>query len=271
MSKSDIKLNTFHPNQLKGSEFNNLILIGPSKSGKTTKVLYILENLISDYQIIMLVSETSDTNKSYNGLISPAFMFNDFADLPIDSMIKSQSDYKKKHPKGPSRRALIIMDDVMKNIDDMKRNKDFKNLFYTGRQYDIYFILSVHFLYAIPKQVRNAVAILVILTMSAPEDAYIMYRSYWDVGFSKDQNSCCEFVNQTTKDGHALVIDNTNRSIKDITKRCFDFWVPKEDADRYSEKKFKIQPPKLTKVVSKIYYDPEWEKKWAADKNVLAK
>jgi hypothetical protein len=274
MDNSNVKIEQLELNKVKNSEYNNLVFVGESRAGKTTKLIKILETIKNDYSAIILISETAEAKGDYKGLIHDGFIFNNFAKIDVPKIIELQDEYMKKqekNPKLPPRKILIVMDDVLGDLS-WKTSKDFQNIFFSGRNHNIFLILSVQYLYAIPSSVRANISYLFVLNMKRNKDVKTFFNEFWDINYGTKINECASFINAASSDFFALVVDNVNKKCDNMSDKFFRFKVNSDDVKRYKTRSFLIGDSRLSKKLTDKYYDVTWnEKKKKKDTKIIKK
>ena len=232
--------------KIKNSNYNNIVIVGDSKAGKSTKIIKLLEEIKDDYSIVIVVSETAIPTKIFQGLVHEGFIFDNFNKLNIKKLIDIQDEYqKKKSPDKPMRKILIIMDDILGDVT-WKNSQDFKNIFFSGRNHGIYLIFSVQFMHAIPPQIRSNISYLLILNVKTNKDIKTFFDIFWDASYGDSMKECGNFLRAATSGYYALVIDNVTKSQK-MSDKFSRFYVDEKDVNRYKQKLYVNKESKLEK------------------------
>lgn len=201
ISTSQIMNNPDLIKNIENKSGNTFLLVGASKSGKTTYLIQLINALNQTYQtiykkpIIVLFSETmANDGGIYNRLPANTVLFDHYEEKVIKTIEKVQKKTNKKYP------VIIILDDVV----DKKNNQTLSKLFTIYRNLNISSVVLLQRLKMFDKNNRSNVNYVLALKMNTTEAIQDMI----DV-FFKGQLTSDDYIN-LTNNYNKLFLDNLN-------------------------------------------------------------
>lgn len=179
---------------------NTFLLVGSSKSGKTTYLIELVNYLNDVYKtihkkpIIILFSETMANDKGiYSRLPQGAILYDEYDESIINTIIKIQKKTNKIYP------VIIILDDVIN-----KQNPTISKLFTIYRNLNISTIICLQRLKMFSKNDRSNVNYIFSLKMNTNEAIQDMIDIFFKHILSTD-----DYIN-LTKNFNKIFLDNIN-------------------------------------------------------------
>ncbi len=146
-----------------------IMVCGPTNSGKTNAVKQIIKSIAKKFQYIVVYCPTAKLNKDYDFL--PKKYICDYSKEHLDGIMQRQADYVKKSKKV---HCLIIFDDIVGSVET-HHNKQFAQLATSSRHYNISLIYITQHAAAIDNKIRNNVP-TVLATKLSPTEATTLYE-----------------------------------------------------------------------------------------------
>ena len=226
------------------------LIIGKRGTGKTIlakDLLYHKRTLAAG----ICCSGTEDGNCWYQKFIPDSFVYNEFDKLAVERLVSRQRDLRKKGVTDP---VFLILDDCMYD-KRILREKVIRNLFYNGRHWGIFTLLTAQYMLDLGPDLRTNVDYVFIMREPLRANREKLWKAFGGIFPTFDQFNAV--LDHTTENFGCLVINNMSQSnrIEDVAfwfrahpKRefkmgCAAFWryhTAKYDA-KYDER-----PPKST-------------------------
>lgn len=181
---------------------NTFLLVGASKSGKTTYLINLVNHLNDLYKsiykkpIIILFSETMANDHGIYNKLNGAILYDKYDESIINTVIKIQKKTNKKYP------IIIILDDVIN-----KQNPTISKLFTIYRNLNISSIICLQRLKMFSKNDRSNVNYIFGLKMNTSEAIEDMINIFFKGILNHD-----DYIT-LTKDYNKIYLDNLNNKI----------------------------------------------------------
>lgn len=177
-------------------------------TGKSTLIADLLYNKRSIYPCAEVMSGTEDSTGFYKKIIPTTFVHNKLDTERIETYIKRQK-LARKHLKNPW--SVLLLDDC---TDDpaVLRTPLFQNIFKNGRQWKMWFILSLQYCLDIRPVIRSNVDGTFILRETNLRNRKALHENY--AGVIPDFKMFCDILDGVTDDYTALYIHNASKSNK---------------------------------------------------------
>lgn len=151
---STLHLNAFRPEtMIKYTDFFATI-IGMTGTGKSNTMRHILYRLRHHFSHGLVYSKTEGANRFWRRHVPPLFIFTEFDEEPIYSLIETQKEeIEMAGGNDKAAHAFIVFDDLGLDID-LTKSKAFIDLAVMGRHFNICVLFSTQYLLSIPPSVR---------------------------------------------------------------------------------------------------------------------
>lgn len=221
--KSELTLQKFDMNRIKDD--NIVVFIGKRNTGKS----FLIRDMLwhhSDIPMGVVISGTESANGFYNKMVPEMFIHHDFTPEIVSNVMRRQMLMTDKIESGEKidPRAFVIFDDLMFDSKEWIRDRTVKEMFFNGRHYKIFFMISMQYPLGIPPELRTNIDFIFLLREPYMSNRKRLYEHYAGMFESLDKFS--QVMNQCTEDYECLVIDNTTKSNK-ITDQVY--WYKAEN------------------------------------------
>lgn len=205
-------------------------LYGKRNTGKSFLVRDLLHSK-RDIPMGIVVSPTEMANKFYSDMVPPMFIYDEYSQHLIESLVKRQIKVVKKMEKqkldyGNSNIdpfIFFIMDDCIGDTTWTK-DKNIKTLFVNGRHLKVLYILTSQYPLAIPPLFRTNIDYVFILRDNIINNRKRLYDNF--AGMFPTFDMFNQVMDQCTENYECIVIDCVNKSnkIEDIV-----FWYKADE------------------------------------------
>jgi hypothetical protein len=206
----DIPLREFDMSRIKST--NMCVFIGKRNTGKS----FLIRDLLyhhKDLPLGTVLSGTEAANGFYKNMVPELFIHHDYSPEVLHNVVRRQAIMKYRLEDKPGSldpRAFLIMDDLMYDSRKWIKDPNVKMLFFNGRHWDLFFMLSLQSPLAIPPELRANIDFTFILREPNFSNRKRLYEHY--AGMFPSFDSFCSAMNSMTDDFGCLVIDNTVKS-----------------------------------------------------------
>jgi len=229
MSKEEItlELNCFNPGIIHPGSV--CVFIGKRNTGKTflTKDLLYHQRKIPCGKVF---SETDELNKEYCTIIPTSFITKTYKSETIQKIFDTQKEKIEKRiaryaPLNPglsekqlidkfikpdiSNYAFVLLDDCLAD-KNWKNDKTIKQIFYNGRHYNIFFLLTMQIPLGIPPNLRSNIDYVFLTFTNNNQDIEKLFRCYG--GAFRNLEEFKKILNACTENYNCMVIDNATNS-----------------------------------------------------------
>lgn len=212
----------FDPRQM--ADDARILMLGKTGMGKTKMIKEIMfwKRHIPDG---ICISSTEEANNEFSGWVPDLFIFDKFDPTPLERTIKRAKKLNKRRFRMglPKKYTFVIIDDYA--YDSKVMNHPLvKQILFTGRQYGIFFIVSLQYLRRCmdPSQ-RTQIDYIFVFQEFAPKNRRAIQEDFCGIVDERDFN---KILDTSTRDYKVLVIKNTGRMDPDkdlISQRLFWF------------------------------------------------
>lgn len=209
------------------------VFVGKRKSGKTFLIKDLLYH-VQNIPIGTVFTLTGKINKNFDDIIPPYFIKSSYKREDLERIFDVQHrkitalHERYKHIQDVDERMKVIKSDISNYcfviMDDMLSDNSWKNdpfinrIFYEGRHYLIFFLLTMQIPLGIKPNLRSNIDFVFLTFTNNNGDIKKLYDNYGgafeNLEMFKKIFECC------TSDYNCLVIDNTTSS-RNFTDRVF--------------------------------------------------
>src|ERR1041385_3119360 len=142
---------------------NTIVIVGKRRSGKSFLARWIMYHLRRRFPAGIVVTSTS-LNGVWGQYVPTNFIHNvDNLDDVIDRVCARQTFFiKNADVLGLDWRFFVILDDVLKNPNQIRYSKELQNLFCNGRHYRLFLMVILQDPYGIPPMLRENTDVAII-------------------------------------------------------------------------------------------------------------
>lgn len=254
-----LNLKQFDMNRVKDESI--CLFIGKRKSGKSFAVRDLLYHN-RDIPLGIIFSGTEKASPFFKDFFPKSFIFSEYNEDVIETLLNRQMTIKKKEDKrkedhkkkgmeytGPQTdgRAMLILDDMMDDAQNWSKSKPVKTVFFNGRHYSIFFVLTLQYPVGMGPNLRSNVDWIFIMRENQKNIRKKIYENY---AGCFDKQEIFETVMDNLKEYECIVVDNNAKSPKledqvflfkatardDFKVGCKSFWnlhkqIPESDDD----------------------------------------
>ena len=245
-----ISLKKFDINQVEDTRI--CCIVAKRGTGKSTLVRDLLYHKRHISKGIA-VSATEESNSFYGDFIPDLFIYNEFDIKILERLMDRQKLLKKKGLK--NEKCFLVLDDCMFNKSQWKQKKVIE-LFYNGRHYNIFTVLTNQFAYDLTPNLRTNIDVVFMGKDGVRQNRERLWKAFG--GIFPTFPEFCATLDAVTEDYGWLVIDQTKAS--NNLEDCA-FWYRADNPNR----KFKMGDSAMWRYhklkYDKDYDDPEKKKK----------
>jgi len=230
---------------------NNRFVLGnfivTHNSFLTRDIFYHHKNIPSG----VVFSGTEEASPFFGNFIPDSFIHSEYDPELMESIMNHQkkkireakADGLSETGKHPSNNLFIVLDDMLHDAQNWKKEKTIKSIFFNGRHYNFLFILTMQYPLGITPELRSNIDYIFIFNEPSLKNRRKIYDDY--CGMIPDFNYFCNILDACTQDHECLVVKTSTNS-NDLREQVF--WY-KADAHL----NFQVGHPKLWKYHSSNY------------------
>lgn len=196
-----------------------ICLIGKRRTGKSVLLRDIMYNNRSIPKGLVF-SGTEHCNPFFRTFIPDMYISKKYDTNVLQNVFKKQSEIINRDG-GPNRKnnMFMVMDDMLANSNDWKKDEQIKNLLMNGRWYNIFFILTMQYPMGIGPELRSNLDYIFIFRENILANRKRLYENF--AGAIPNFSTFNTIMDTCTEDHACLVINNNSASnrLEDIV-----FW-----------------------------------------------
>lgn len=216
---------------------STILLLGRRRSGKSILVRDIIFNH-REIPLGLVFSGTEEANPFFGEFIPDCFIHSQYDPQLVQNLIANQakkvkhartngfSDTSGKHDKN---RSFLILDDMLAEADSWKKEQTIKELFFNGRHYNIFFILTMQYPLGIPPALRTNIDYVFIFNEPSLKNRKKIYDDY--AGMIPSFDHFCNILDSCTQDHECLAIKLSGKST-DLRDQVFWYKASLHDSFR---------------------------------------
>lgn len=250
---SQIKVEEVGQGEYYGIELdgNNRFVLGnfivTHNSFLTRDIFYHHKNIPSG----VVFSGTEEASPFFGNFIPDSFIHSEYDPELMESIMNHQkkkireakADGLSESGKHPSNNLFIVLDDMLHDAQNWKKEKTIKSIFFNGRHYNFLFILTMQYPLGITPELRSNIDYIFIFNEPSLKNRRKIYDDY--CGMIPSFDYFCNILDACTQDHECLVVKTSSNS-NDLREQVF--WY-KADAHL----NFQVGHPKLWKYHSSNY------------------
>lgn len=250
---SQIKVEEVGKGEYYGIELdcNNRFVLGnfivTHNSFLTRDIFYHHKNIPSG----VVFSGTEEASPFFGNFIPDSFIHSEYDPELMESIMNHQkkkireakADGLSETGKHPSNNLFIVLDDMLHDAQNWKKEKTIKSIFFNGRHYNFLFILTMQYPLGITPELRSNIDYIFIFNEPSLKNRRKIYDDY--CGMIPSFDYFCNILDACTQDHECLVVKTSTNS-NDLREQVF--WY-KADAHL----NFQVGHPKLWKYHSSNY------------------
>uniref|UniRef100_A0A6C0DZF8 Uncharacterized protein n=1 Tax=viral metagenome TaxID=1070528 RepID=A0A6C0DZF8_9ZZZZ len=232
-----------------------VLCLGRRRSGKSWLVRDIFYNH-RDIPSGVMFSGTEDASPFYSDFIPDAFIHSEYDPDLIEGILTRQRKKireaklsgKSDTGKMASNNVFIVLDDMLHDAQNWKKEKTIKNIFFNGRHYNILFILTMQYPLGITPELRSNIDYVFVFNEPSIKNRKKIYDDY--AGMIPTFDHFCNILDSCTQNHECLVIKTSGNS-NDLKDQIF--WYKAEPHD-----KFRVGHPTIWKY-HQLKYNTNYE------------
>lgn len=241
---------------------STILILGRRRSGKsflTRDIFYHHDNI----PIGIIFSGTEEANPFFGEFIPDSLIHPEYDPELVESFIARQckkitkakenklgkKDGNKYDGKVPENRGFIVLDDMLDDANAWKKDKTMKRIFFNGRHYNLFFILTMQYPLGIGPELRSNIDYVFIFNEPSISNRKKIYEGYCSSIPTLDHFN--NILDYCTQNHECLVVDTA--ATGDLDNKIF--WYKAEPHDD-----FKVGDPRIWKYHNQHYntqYDDE--------------
>lgn len=189
----------------------------------------------------LIFSGTEEANPFFGDFIPSSFIHEEFDPSLIDTLLLKQSKkVKKAREKGikdgllPQNRAFVVLDDMLAD-SAWAKDKTIKTIFFNGRHYNLFFILTMQYPLGIPPALRSNIDYVFVFNEPSIKNRKKIYDDYGGCISSFDH--FCNILDSCTTDHKCLVIKTSGNS-NELKDQIFWYKAQKHENFKVGHKLF---------------------------------
>lgn len=208
-----------------------ILCLGRRRSGKS----FLVRDIFYHHKHIpsgIVFSSTEEASPFFSDFIPDCFIHSEYNSELLTKMLskqqkrirESKSAGKSLDGKTPSNNMFIVLDDMLHDAKSWKSDKLIKNIFFNGRHYNIFFILTMQYAQAIPPELRSNIDYIFVFNEPSIQNRKRIYDAY--CGIIPTFEHFCNILDACTENHECLVIKTSSIS-KKLSDQIF-FYKAKE-------------------------------------------
>lgn len=214
----------------------------------------------------VIFSGTEEASPFFADFIPDVFIHSEYDPRLIESILVSQKKKireaktagKSESGKAPENNMFIVLDDLLHDAQQWKREKTIKNIFFNGRHYNLLFILTMQYPLGITPELRSNIDYVFIFNEPSVKNRKKIYEDYCSIIPTFDH--FCNILDSCTQNHECLVVKTSGKSNKLHDQL---FWYK---ADSHTN--FQAGHKKFWKFHNKNFNDKYEEENDKMDQNV---
>jgi hypothetical protein len=191
----------------------------------------------------VVFSGTEEASPFFSDFIPDCFIHSEYDPELIESIMNRQrrkireakNSGRSDTGKMASNNVFIVLDDMLHDAQNWKKEKTIKNIFFNGRHYNFLFILTMQYPLGITPELRSNIDYVFIFNEPSVKNRRKIYEDY--AGMIPSFDHFCNILDACTQNHECLVIKTSGNST-DIRDQIF--WYKAE-----SHTKFRVGHDKL--------------------------
>jgi hypothetical protein len=191
-----------------------ILIIGRRRSGKSV----LLRDIFYHHQEIpqaIVFSSSESASPFFSKFIPDSFIYSKYAPDKVKRVINRQAiilkESKKKgignEGKTAKNNVSIVLDDMMHEANVWSKDETIKDIFFNGRHYNIFFILSLQYSMGITPGLRGNLDYVFVFNEPSKKNRIKIYEDYASI--FPDFKIFCNVLEQCTTDFGCLVLKTT--------------------------------------------------------------
>jgi hypothetical protein len=219
-----------------------ILCLGRRRSGKS----FLVRDIFYHHRQIpsgVVFSGTEEASPFFGDFIPESFIHSEYDPELIDLIMNKQKrkireakmSGKSESGKLPSNNVFIVLDDMLHDAQNWKKDKTIKSIFFNGRHFNFLFILTMQYAQGIPPELRSNIDYIFIFNEPSMANRKRIYEAY--AGMIPTFDHFCNILDACTQNHECLVI-KTSGNTNDLRDQVF--WYKAE-----AHTNFRVGHPKV--------------------------
>jgi hypothetical protein len=191
----------------------------------------------------VIFSGTEEASPFFSDFVPDMFIHQEYSPSLVENILTRQKkkireaklENKSDTGKLPSNNIFIVLDDMLHDAQNWKKEKTIKNIFFNGRHFNILFILTMQYPLGITPELRSNIDYIFVFNEPSVKNRKKIYDDY--AGMIPSFDHFCNILDSCTQNHECLVIKTAGNS-NDLRDQIF--WYKAE-----AHKNFKVGHPKF--------------------------
>jgi hypothetical protein len=227
-----------------------VLCLGRRRSGKS----FLVRDIFFNHQKIpkgLIFSGTEAANPFFSDFFPDTFIHSDYNPSLVETAMTcngkkvrtARNIYPELNGLLPSNRFCIVLDDMLADANSWKTEKTIKEIFFNGRHYNIFFILTMQYPLGISPALRSNIDYVFVFNEPSIKNRKKIYEDYCSMipSFDAFQN----ILDSCTQDYECLVVKLSGNT-SDLRDQVF--WYKAKPRSN-----FKLGHPKIWEYHNKQY------------------
>lgn len=196
---------------------STILCLGRRRSGKS----FLVRDIFYHHRHIpsgVVFSGTEEASPFFGDFIPDSFIHSEYDPELINKiMVRQRKRIKEAKRRGlsesgkhPSNNTFIVLDDMLHDAQNWKKDKTIKNIFFNGRHYNFLFILTMQYPLGITPELRSNIDYVFIFNEPSRKNRQKIYDDYCSMIPSFDHFN--NILDSCTQNHECLVIKTASNS-----------------------------------------------------------
>jgi hypothetical protein len=177
--------------------------VGSRGSGKTSNIIEILSQKRDQFSYGVVMCGTAATSKQYEEHVPATFVYYQYSPHVLKALL---DDQERKVYEGRAKWVFVVLDDVLWKRRAITQDPTFIRLCNNGRHAKIFLIVSVHYAYTMPPELRQSIDWVFLSREKNPRNIERLFYSFNPCVRTPEQWE--HIFRQCTQHHETLVVDN---------------------------------------------------------------
>lgn len=211
----------------------------------------------------LIFSGTEEANPFFGDFIPDTFIHPEYKSDLVKSLMMRQSKkvkdakqngFQSTNGKNPSNRTFIVLDDMLADSSSWKKEKTIREIFFNGRHYNIFFILTMQYPVGIPPELRSNIDYVFIFNEPSVKNRKKLFDEYGGA-LIPTFDAFCNILDSCTQNHECLVIKMSGNSVA-LNQQIFFYKAEPHD-------NFRVGHPRIWE-----YHDANYNKLYDQERDL---
>jgi hypothetical protein len=190
----------------------------------------------------VVFSGTEEASPFFSDFIPDCFIHSEYDPELIETIMNRQKKIRQAKTSGksdtgklPANNVFIVLDDMLHDAQNWKKDKTIKSIFFNGRHFNFLFVLTMQYAQGIPPELRSNIDYVFIFNEPSVANRKRIYDAYGGIVPSFDH--FCNILDACTQNHECLVIKTSGNSV-DLSDQIFWYKAQAHTNFRVGHSKF---------------------------------